>query len=82
MALGGKVHHHIRLLCFENIIDRIPIRNIHPDKFKLRVLHHTLKGLEISCIGQLVQTQQLIIWVGLAHVKNKVASYKPGAAGN
>ena len=82
MGLRRKVDHHIRLFLLEEPEHKGPVCNVALDKFIIRLVLHRLQVFQIACIGQLVQVDDLILWIGVDQILNHYASDKTGAAGN
>ena len=80
MAFRRKIDHHVKLLMRKQVKNSLSVCYIAFDKTKVLILQRTLECPHISCIGKAVQTDNLIVWVRLQHIINKIAADKAGAA--
>ena len=81
MALRCKVYDNLRLLLLKNAVNRFAVSNIRLDKLEMRIVHHRRKRLHVTCIGQRVHTQNIVLRVLFEHKMHKVAANKSGTAG-
>ena len=82
MAFRRKVDHHIRVFFLKQRVNRATIGDIPFYKGETGIFHHRFQGFQIARIGQLVQTDDLILRVLIQHIKNKVTANKAGTAGD
>ena len=82
MALGGKVDHHVGMLLLEELVHRLPIANVRPDKTEIGLVHHVLERREIARVRELIEAHDAVIGILPEHVKDKVTADKPGPAGH
>ena len=81
MGFGGKVHHRVRLLMLEDLIDRSPVADVHLVEFEVGVLQRLLQGGEIARVGQCIQTDDPILGVVFQFKVDEVCADEAGAAG-
>ena len=81
VGLGGKVHHRVRLLMLEDLIDRSPVADVHLVEFEVGVLQSLLQRGEIACVGQRIQTDDPILGVVFQFKVDEVCADEAGAAG-
>ena len=82
MALGGEIHHDIRMLLLEQAVHARSVADIRLDKPELRMRHHRRERAQIARIRQLVQTDHAVLRMVLQQIVYKIASNKSGAAGH
>ena len=82
MGFRCKVHDHIRMLFFEQTVDRFTVTDVRLHETEIRIVHYRCQRRQIACISQLVNTDDPVFRVILQHVKNKIGSNKSGAAGH
>ena len=80
MALRCKIHNHIRLLIFEKFEDELSVRNIPLDKFIIRFILHRFKRLQVPCIGEQIQIDNLILRIFIYHMMYKIPADETGAS--
>ena len=81
MALGGKMHHIVRLECREGVIHRGPVTNVGLKEAVVGCIFDRFEGSQISCICQFVDGEN--IRADLAHeITYEGRADKSGAAGN
>ena len=81
MALRGEIHHHVGLFFLKQPIDEVPIRDVSPHEGEARLLPDGSERLQIPRIGELVQTEELVVRMGQL-VIDEIASNKSGSAGD
>lgn len=81
MRFCSEINYYVWMLFFKKLVYRCSIADICLHKAKARILHHRLWCRQITCIGQLIKTDNTIFRILCQHVKYKVTSYKTGAAG-
>ena len=81
MALCGEIHHHVGLFFFKQPIGEVPVRNVSPHEGEARLLPDGREGLEVPRIGELVQTDDLVVRMGQL-VIDEIAPDKSGSAGD
>ena len=82
MRLCRKVDHDVRMFFFKQFIHSFTVTNISLHKAEVRIIHNRCQCGQISCIGQLVQTDNPIIRILLQHVEHKVTTNKTSTTGN
>ena len=81
MALRGEIHHHVGLFFFKQPIDEVPVRDVPLHKGKARLLPDGGERLQIARIGELIQTDDLVVRMGQL-VIDEIAPDKSGSAGD
>ena len=61
MALCGKVHHHVGLFFFKQLVNEFSVCDVSAHEGKARVIPDGRERLEIPRIGELVQAEDLVI---------------------
>ena len=82
MALGGEVDHCLGLFLLKESFHRCPVADISPHKAKAGMVHHRDQGSQVSRIGQLIQTDYLVLRVMFEPIEDEVAPDESGSAGN
>ena len=82
MAFGGEVDDQVGMLCFEQVIDRLPVGDGLLDEAEVGVGHDGGQGLQVAGVGQAVQTDDAVVRMGAEHIVDKVAADEAGTAGD
>ena len=67
---------------FKQFVHSLAVADISLHEAEIGIVHNRCQCGEITCIGQLVQTDNPVIRILLQHVKHKVTTNKPSTAGN
>ena len=82
MALCREMHHSVDVILCKNLLNRLSVGNVRPDKL---VVHSVLNILEILQIARVCQHIHVddtnIISVFLKHIVNIIAAYEACASG-
>ena len=81
MGFRREIDDEIGMLLPEQVKNRLPVADVGPDEAEHGVVQQRLQRGEVARVGQLVQTDQPVLRMGLAQVEKKVAADKTGAAG-
>ena len=81
VGLGSEVHHRVRLLLLEDLIDGVPVTDVHLIEGKVGVLQRLLQRGEVARIGQGVQTDDPILGMVFQLKVDEVRTDEAGAAG-
>ena len=82
MALGGEIHHHVRVFFLKELVHALPVADVQLHEAEVGVIHDRGEGGQVARVGQLVQTHDAVVRVLAQHMEDKIASDKSGAAGN
>ena len=74
VALCCKIDNHIRLFFFKQLEYKITVCNIAMYKFIIRFVLYRFQSLQVSCIGQKIQVDDLILRVFIYHMMYKVSA--------
>ena len=82
MALGGEIHHHVRMLLLEQVIDGLAVADVRLHEAEVGPTHDAFQRGQIAGVGQLVHADDTVLRMLVQHIENEVAADKPGAAGD
>ena len=80
MRLRRKVDNDVGLFLLEELVYALTVADVQLDKSEVRIVHHRFQCGQIAGIGQLVQTNNAVVWVCFQHMKNEIGADKAGAA--
>lgn len=80
MRLSCKVDNDVGLFFLEELVHALTVADVQLDKSEVRIVHHRFQCGQIAGIGQLVQTNNAVVWVCFQHMKNEIGADKAGAA--
>ena len=75
-----KVDNDVGLFFLEELVHALTVADVQLDKSEVRIVHHRFQCGQIASIGQLVQTNNAVVWVCFQHMKNEIGADKAGAA--
>ena len=81
MTLCCKVDDAIYLLILHEFEDTVEIANIHLHELVVRLILNILEVRKITCIRQLIQVDNLIVWIFVHKQPYNMASDKSGSTG-
>ena len=82
MRFCRKVDHDVRMLFFKQLIHSFAVADVGLHEAEVRIIHNRCQCGQITCIGQLVQADDPVIWILFQHVEHKVTTNKTSTAGN
>ena len=82
VALGGEVHHDVRVLLAEDAVYGLAVADIDLAEAEVRLLHDGGKGGEVARVGQLVQADDAVLRVLCQLIKDEVGADEAGPAGD
>ena len=75
-----KVDNDVGLFFLEELVHALTVADVQLDKSEVRIVHHRFQCGQIASIGQLVQTNNAVVWVCFQHMKNEIGADKAGTA--
>ena len=81
MRLRSEVDDDIRLLLLEELEDERTVSDVALDELVVRLALERCEGLEVTCIGQGIETDPHILRIGVDCEVHEVAADKAGATG-
>ena len=82
MTFRGKIYHYVKSFFFKQLVYKLAVCYISPDKFEMFARHCFVKRLKISCIGEQIEAYDVIIRMLVKHVIDKITSDKASSASN
>ena len=82
MALGSEMDDTVYLLVLHKLIESIEVADVHLDKLVVWLVLDVLEVGKITCIRQLVEVDDFIIWIFVHEEANDMRANKSGSASN
>ena len=81
MGLCSKIDDIVRIIFLQKICNQFLIADISLHEDMTRIILNLLQILQVSCISQLIQVDDLDVLILLEHVIDKVRADESGASG-
>lgn len=82
MALGGKVHHAIDAILFEDPFNELPVGYVALNEGVVRTCQDVLYVGYVARVGEFVEREDVVVGVLLHKVSYNMATDKAGTTGN
>ena len=82
MAFSGKMDDARDVVFFEEIANELGIADVTFDRHDVWHLFLSVKSAARTRVGERIQVDQTIVWVGACKVRYEIGSDKSGAAGD
>ena len=82
MALGSKMYDAVNLLVLHELVESVEVADVHLDKLVVRLVLDILKVGEVASIGELVEVDDVILWVFVHEEAHHMASNEACTACN
>ena len=80
VAFGSEVYDYIRVFCFKDGIDAVPVADVFLVEGKVGMCEGFLQGVDVGSIGQGVHAYNVPLGAFFKEQVDKVAAYKAGTA--
>ena len=80
MALGSEMNDTVNLLVLHQLIESIEVADVHLDKLILWLVLDVLEIGKITCIRQLVEVDDFVLWILVHEEANDMRANKSGTA--
>ena len=82
MALGSEMDDSVNLLVLHKLIESIEVANVHLYKLIIWLALDVLEVGKVSCIRQLVEVDDFVLWIFVHEEANDMRANKACAASN
>ena len=82
VAFRSEVDHNVWMFFFKKLVDAFAVADVQLDEAEVWLVHNILQCWQVARVSQLVQADDLIVWVLLHHVEDKVAADEASTASN
>ena len=82
MALGSEMDDTVNLLVLHQLIESVEVADVHLDKLIIGLVLDVLEISKITCIRQLVQVDDIILWVFVHEEANDMRANEACTASN
>ena len=80
MALGSKMDDTVNLLILHQLIESVEVADVHLDKLIIGLVLDVLEVRKITCIRQLVEVDDFVLWIFVHEEANDMLANKSGSA--
>ena len=82
MALGSEMDDTVNLLVLHQLIESVEVADVHLDKLIIGLVLDVLEVGKITCIRQLVQVDNFVLWIFVHEEANDMRANEACAASN
>ena len=82
MTLGSEMYDTVNLLVLHQLIESVEVADVHLDKLIIWLVLDVLEVGKIAGIRQLVEVDDLILWLFVHEEANHMQADKSGSASN
>ena len=72
----------VYLFVLDELVEGLEIADVHLHKLVVRLILYISEVLQITCIGKLVEIDDIVLWIFIYKEADYVRSYKAGPAGD